>query len=174
MAKKTMFLEEYTIKGSHADKVNKLTEKFDSKSGARVFSSVVELFCFAALLGCIKNRKTKPEKDNTRTKKIFADAFHSHINQLSVAFKFVMLTSDIESPDSEDRLRKAFRNPETDENYSLFEEFALGGIDELYETFILDSNTTYNDYLTSLNKLISSVSTEDETSDTELTNDIFF
>lgn len=169
MAKKTLFLEEYTIKGSHSDKANALTEKVDSKSGAKIFNSVVELFCFAALIGCYKNRRAKPEKDSTRTKKIFADAFRSHSEQLKLAFKFVILTSDKLFPDSVERINKTFRNPETDENYTLFEEYALGGIDELYDVLMVDTNTRFEDYLTALNKLISEI-TSIETDDSLLEN----
>lgn len=158
MAKKTMFLEEYIIKGSHSDKANALTEKFDYKSEAKIFSSVVELFCFAALIGCYKDRRVKPEKDNSRTKKIFADAFRSHIEQLKLAFKFVILASNKVCADSVERLNRTFKNPETDDNYSLFEEYALGGIDELYDTLMVGSNTKYEDYLTALNKMLAGIS----------------
>ena len=169
MAKNTLFLEEYSIKGSHCDKVSALTDKIDSSSEAKLFNSVVEVFCFAALVGCLKNRRAKPEKDSTRTKKIFADAFRSHIEQLKLAFKFVILTSDKACTDSIERINKTFRNPETDENYTLFEEFALGGIDELYDTLMVDTNTRFEDYLTTLNKMLSDISSAN-VDDSELEN----
>lgn len=177
MAKKTLFLEEYAIKGSHADKAIALTEKVDGDSEAKIFSNVVELFCFAALVGCFKNRRAKPDKDTSRTKKIFADAFRTHIEQLKLAFKFVVLTSDKVCTDSTERLNKTFRNPETDENYTLFEEFALGGIDELYDSLMLDTNTRFEDYLTCLNRLLSDFNDSDSDIvdlDSDISTDEFF
>lgn len=175
MAKKTMFLEEYTIKGSHSEKANALTEKVDYLSEAKIFNSVVELFCFAALFGCYKDRRSKPEKDSSRTKKIFADAFRSHIEDLKLAFKFVILTSDKACVSSVERLNKTFRNSETDENFSLFEEYALGGIDELYDSLMVDSNTRYENYLTALNKILSEISVpKDEPEIGETSTEKFF
>ncbi|MFR1524204.1 MAG: hypothetical protein ACLSUV_01670 [Bacilli bacterium] len=167
MAKKTMFSEDYLFRGSHRDKVVALTSKIDVDSNSQIFSSAVELFIFASLIGVLKNRKSEPERDNTNTFRIMSNQFFNHIDELKLAFKFVILTSEKDCIDPVTRLNKAFRNPETDENYSLFEKFMLGGINELYENLILDTNVKYEDYLTSVNELLSSMSStienEDET-----------
>ncbi len=154
MAKKTMFHEDYLFKGTQRDKVISLTAKIDVDSNSQIFSSAVELFIFASLVGVLKNRKAEPEKDNTKTHRIMANQFFNHINELKLAFKFVLLTSEIDNPDPATRLNKTFRNPETDDNYSLFEKYMLGGLEEIYEKLILDANIRYEDYLTELNKLI--------------------
>lgn len=94
-----------------------------------------------------------------------SNQFFNHIDELKLAFKFVILTSEKDCIDPVIRLNKTFRNPETDENYSLFEKFMLGGINELYENLILDTNVKYEDYLTSVNELLSSMSSPIENED---------
>lgn len=165
MAKKTMFSEDYLFRGSHRDKVVALTSKIDVDSNSQIFSSAVELFIFASLIGVLKNRKAEPERDNTNTFRIMSNQFFNHIDELKLAFKFVILTSEKDCIDPVIRLNKTFRNPETDENYSLFEKFMLGGINELYENLILDTNVKYEDYLTSVNELLSSMSSPIENED---------
>ena len=175
MANKNMFLEEYSFKGSQAQKVIDLTElSIDSSSETKIFNSVIELFIFSAIVGCFYNRKAKPDKDKTKTKKIFAGQFNTHIAELKLVFKFVMLTAKHEAVDEIVRLNKTFRNPETDENYSEFEEYMLGGLEEIHERLILDSNKIYSDYLTSLNKLLSDLKNRKDEDEIIPNNDDFF
>lgn len=175
MANKNMFLEEYSFKGSQCDKVNDLVGlSIDSSSDAKLFNSVIELFIFSALVGCFYNRKAKPEKDRTRMKKIFTDQFNSHSTELKLVFKFVMLTAKHEALDDITRLNKTFRNPDTDENYTEFEEYMLGGLEEIHERLIVDSNKNYSDYLTSVNKLLSDIKLKKVEENIIPNNDDFF
>lgn len=161
MAKKTMFHEDYLFKGTQCDKVAALIKKIDENSNSQIFSSAIELFIFASLVGSIKNRKAEPEKDNTKIFRIMANQFFNHIDDLKLALKFVLITSEIDNPDPVSRLNKTFRNPETDDNYTLFEKYMLGGLDELYENLILDNNREYEDYLTCVNELMEKINKND-------------
>lgn len=175
MAKKTMFLEDYLFKGKQCEKAKALTTlKIDADSNCQIFSSAVELFIFASLVGAIKKRKSEPEKDNTNTLRIMASQFINHSYNLKLAFKFVILSSEIDIEDPVERLNRTFRNPETDENYTLFEKYMLGGIDELYDNLILDSNVRFEDYLTSINEFLQNLKNSDsEELETELNTDDF-
>ncbi len=175
MADKNMFLDEYVFKGLQCDKVIDLVNlSIDSASETKIFNSVIELFIFSALVGCFFNRKAKPDKDKSRTKKIFAGQFNTHITELKLVFKFVMLTAKYEAVDDITRLNKTFRNPETDENYAEFEEYMLGGLEEIHERLILDTNKVYTDYLTSINKLLSDIKSKKEEDTIIPSNDDFF
>lgn len=69
--------------------------------------------------------------------------------------KIVDIKPSINLPfDLYDYQNKTFRNPETDENYKAFEEYVLGVLEEIYDKLMIKSNTNYQDYLTSLNKLL--------------------
>lgn len=172
--KKSLFMTDYVFKGSHCDKVLALTSKIDADSNSYIFSSSVELFIFAALVGCYFNRRCKPERSSGKETKIMVSQFIEHKNDINLAFRFVLLTGNRENSDSVERLNKTFRNPETDENYSLFEEYMLGGIDEIYEHLILSSNTHYEDYLTSLNKFLNEIRGTDKEEVGEVSTEDFF
>lgn len=175
MSKVNMFYENYNFRGSYVEKVYALTQKIDSESNADLFNSNVELFIFASLVGVLSSRKGQQEKSPITTK-ILAEQFIKHSNNLRLAFKFVILASEIDYPDPVTRLNKAFRNPETEENYELFEQYMLGGINELYEKLILSTNVRFEDYLTSVNKLISSLKVEEDVEDfdDDLSTEDFF
>ena len=162
MAKKTMFSEDYLFRGQHQVMVNTLSKVVvDKDSDSKLFSSAVELFIFASLVGALKRRKSEPYKDNT-TFRIMSSQFFNHRNELNLAFKFVIFASEIDNVDPVERLNRAFRNPETDDNYTLFEKYMLGGLEDLYETLIVDSNVNFEDYLTSINVLLDSYKNLDE------------
>ena len=144
MADKDLFLKNYSFYGKHCDMVKKLTQKIDEESGASVFNTAIELFVVAALVGVKNNHKEKPSVDKTRDTKILAEQFNSHSPEVQIAFKMVTLLG----------LNKTFRNPKTDENYSQFEEYMLGGLEDIYNKIMLDTNKTYSDYLKSINGFI--------------------
>lgn len=173
MATKSLFLEDYIFRGSQNEKAIALTSLIDKESNTPIFSSLVELFICASIVGCYFNRRSKPEKGDVG-KKIFATQFTTHSQQLNLAFRLVLLVGGKEQADSIERLNRTFRNPETQDNYELFESFMLGGIDELYDTFILDSNNRYEDYLTSLSKFLNEFAEKQESDeDGPSTEDIF-
>lgn len=154
MADTKLFLKDYSFYGKHCDMVNALTSSIDDDSNSSIFSTVIDLFIISSLVGIKYNHKAKPDHDKSRNKKILAGQFNSHSHELNIAFKFVTLLGNAEKYDEVTRLNKTFRNPETDENYQAFEEYMLGGLEDIYNKFILDSNKNYNDYLTSLSQFL--------------------
>lgn len=162
MADKNLFLKNYSFYGRHADMVEALTAKIDEDSGASLFSIVIDLFIMSAIVGVKNNHKVKPDSDKTRDKKILAEQFNSHSHDIKIAFKFVTLLGNKEKFDEVTRLNKTFRNPETDENYQEFEEYMLGGLEDIYNKFIVASNTSYSDYLTTMNQFLGEIKTVPE------------
>lgn len=160
---RNLFQEQYSFHGEQYKKVLALTEEIDSDSGASIFSSVVELFITAAVVGCYFNKREKPDKSKGGDdgKKIFPEQFTTHAAQINTVYRLVLLTGDQEHFDAVARLNKAFRNPNTQENYNLFEEYMLGGVSMLYDALCLDTNNQYEDYLTSINKLLDQFSSND-------------
>lgn len=162
MADKNLFLKNYSFYGKHADMVNALIAKVDEESDASIFTIVIDLFIMSAIIGVKNNHKSKPDSDKTRDKKILAEQFNSHSHDIKIVFKFVTLLGNKEKFDEVMRLNKTFRNPETDENYQEFEEYMLGGLEDIYNKFIVSSNTNYSDYLTTMNQFISDIKSDDE------------
>ena len=173
MADKTLFQRDYVFYGDYARKVNDLTDIIDKDSGAKIFDFTIELFITAAIVGCHYGKRSKPQKSGDKKSSIMAGQFSTHSDELKFAFKLVLLTADRNNVDAVDRLNRTFKNPNTDENYTLFEEYMLGGIDILHDTFKVDSNHSYLDYLDSLRDLISEFNQVGD-STTEIPTTAFF
>lgn len=154
MADKNMFLKNYYFYGKHADMVKSLTDKVEEESGAKIFNSAVELFIYSAMVGLFYNHRSKPDSDRNRHTNILAEQFNGKNREIQIVFKFVTLLGNQDKYDEITRLNKTFRNSETDDNYKAFEEYVLGGLEEIYDKLMIKSNTNYQDYLTSLNKLL--------------------
>lgn len=176
MADTKLFLKEYSFYGKHAEMSRDFVEKKIDSSGARLFQSNIELFIFCSLYGVIVNRKASPDTLNkSNTNKIFAGQFSTHDNELKNAFRFVTLTGNRERYDAVTRLNKTFRNPETDENYTAFEEYMLGGLEELHERIMVASNIKYEDYLTAINRVVEELTQREAGTESEdpSTDDFF-
>lgn len=173
-ANKNMFLEEYSFEGEHARKVVQLAPD-ESTPGTKYFSSVVELFMTAAIIGCHYNKRSKRNTSvSIKPKKIFAEQFYNRSVELKKIFKIVMLNAKREDGDLNAGITKAFRRPETDENYQLFEEYVLGGVDILYDKLIKDTNVNFNDYLANMVDLTNEFREKNTETTKEVSTDPFF
>ena len=149
-----MFLKNYSFYGKHADMVEELCSVFDDDSGSRVFTTFIDLFVISALVGVKNGHKSKPSVDKSKAKNILAEQFNSHSDDVALAFKFVTLLGNKEQFDDIARLNKTFRNPETDENYDQFEQYMLGGLEDIYNQILTSKPKTYLDYLQSVNNFL--------------------
>ena len=57
--------------------------------------------------------------------------------EVQIAFKMVTLLGNANKYDEIERLNRTFRNPETNDNYSQFEEYMLGGLEDIYNKIML-------------------------------------
>lgn len=162
MATKDMFQKDYTFHGSQARQVKQLLAQVDTQTGASMFSSAIELFICGAVIGCYYDKKYIPDKDKSDEFKIFSSQFANHMKDLQAVFKTVILNDSSEIDDLT-KLNRAFRNPETDDNYNLLEQYMLGGISILYDKLCISTNNMYSDYLASISKLISEFKDQTET-----------
>ena len=177
MANKKMFLDDYLFRGQYEEMARSLTSIIDPSSGAKIFNSGIELYMTSAVVGAVFDLKAEPASGD-KTFRILANQFTNHGNELNFIFKFVMLNANKTSSENIDRINNAFKyNPEDNEyqvNAKEFEKYMLGGLKELYDTFILSSNKRYEDYLTSLNKFIDKFKTTNSNDDDiDLDGDVF-
>lgn len=151
---KQLFMEDYLFVGSHEEKARKLVSEIDNSSGAKIFSSAVELYMTAAIIGSYYGRRSSRERGD-KTLRIMQNQFSNHYYDLIFIYKLVMLSDSSLSLDSRDKINNAFRYHENLENVKKFEEYMLGGVDVLYEKLFGSNNSTYDDFLASLNALLS-------------------
>ena len=107
-------------------------------------------------------------------KNIMAEQFNSHSHDVRLAFKFVTLLGNKDKYDEKARLNRTFRNPETDDNYKEFEEYMLGGLEDIYNKLMVDSNIRYEDYLTSANQFLNEFKANDTDGEVNPGTDDFF
>ena len=147
-------MDDYLFVGSHEEKARKLTSEIDNASGAKVFTSAVELYMAAAIIGCYYDRRSPREKGD-KTYRIMQNQFSNHYYQLTYIYKLVMLSEKDVALESIDKINNAFRYYDDPENMKRFEEYMLGGVDVLYDKLFVSTNSSYDDFLSSVNSLIS-------------------
>lgn len=165
MTDKNMFLKNYSFYGRQCEQVQKLTSNLDDNF--KLFQSSIELLIVAAMVGLIFNHTAKPDRDKSKSTTIMSEQFNYHNRELKLVFKYVILLATIDDCTDAEKLKKCLGNPETDENYILFEQYFLGGIEYLADKLLVDTNKTYGDYLLTFNSILDSLKEEsDELIDT--------
>lgn len=151
-----MFDREYVFRGKHAEKVSKLTSKFDKNH--QLFNRNIDVYMIAPVIGFLYGRKAEIDK-GPETAKIFGDQIRAEELNLKFVYQLIMLLDEKNEPNFEERVNKAFRYFGTDKSKDdevLFEQYVRGGVEVLYEKLIEKSNST-DDYLISLFDLIEDI-----------------
>lgn len=147
-----MFDKEYSFKGTHADKVNKLTAKFDDKN--QLFKRNLDVYIMAPIVGFLYQRKSGPNNGDGTQKptKIFPEQLMNNTDDLAFNYRLIMLLDKKNAVAADERVDKAFRNynsPQAESDEELYEQYVLGGVDVLYEKLIETARGT-EDYLKNL------------------------
>ncbi|WP_044937810.1 hypothetical protein [Pseudobutyrivibrio sp. LB2011] len=133
-----MFDKEYSFRGTHADKVVKLTAKFDDKNS--IFKRNLDVYMMAPIVGFLYQRRAESNNDgDQKPTKIFPEQLIGNKDDLAFNYRLIMLLDKNYEPELERRIDKAFRLYNTDEaaeDEKLFESYVLGGVDVLYEKII--------------------------------------
>ncbi|MCL6442965.1 MAG: hypothetical protein K6T83_05845 [Alicyclobacillus sp.] len=149
-----LFEREYSFRGSHAEKVIKLTAQFDKHSSARLFHRNIDVYIVAPLIGFLYGRKSEQDRSGSETTKIFPEQLYKEQATLKYNYQLIMLLDEKNEPSFDERLNKAFRyygneSEKTLADEELYEQYVLGGVDVLYEKLI-EGSTTPEDYITRL------------------------
>lgn len=142
-----LFMDEYAYRGYQADYAKKLSEnEIDTESKTKIYRTTVELFMAAVLIGCYNNKKIEKAKGE-QTRKIFQQAFQNHDRDLRFIYRLVML-SNVEIADSEERISAAFKNLNEEKYWNLFEQYMLGGLEILHSHFFggTENKTSKEDF----------------------------
>ena len=146
-----MFEKEYSFRGSHAEKVIKLTAQFDKNITTKLFTRNIDVYIIAPLIGFLYGRKDDIDKSNETTK-IFPQQLLNEQTNLKYNYQLIMLLDKKNEPSFDERLNKAFRyygSDQANEDENLFEQYVLGGINVLYEKLI-ENATVSEDYIKNL------------------------
>ena len=152
-----MFTSDIYIRGKYATYLKYLsqkTEKNDRKEKvAGVFERMIDVYMTAAIVGVNYGLKREDENTTPDTVKIFADAVNREQDNLEAIFRIVMLVDNTTGLNPDEKINRAFKNPDTPENLKLFNSYVRGGIEWLYEQFTT-SATTRDEYIAKIYEIV--------------------
>lgn len=152
-----MFTNDILLKGKHAtyaDFLSKTSEQNDkSKKVAGVFETLYDVYIIGTVIGLYHGLKSPEDKSSSDTKRIFADKVIREQHNLLFVYRLVMLI-DNSVKTNEEKVARAFKEDENKENIELFNSYARGGIEWLYEQFSLTA-ITKDEYLEKIYDIVS-------------------
>lgn len=154
-----MFDKDYAFRGTHAIKVKKLTNEFDSNKN-KLFERNFDVYMLAPIVGLLYNIKADVDVSNTDEAKIAAGLIMKEKEHLMFNYRIILLLDEKYEPDFEKRIDKAFRHYADDnknqEDYKLYESYVRGGVDVIYEKLMVEIKNT-DDYLENLYNFLEEV-----------------
>lgn len=141
--------DEFTITGRHKDYVDKMWVQGKIKESH--FKRLVDLYCIASIIGLMSNRKAAADNSSTDKRTVQLMQITECYHTLIEIMRLVLILDESRGIDEDSRVRSAFRAPQTreeyEENMELFNSYARGGIEVLYERLILrKADGIDNDY----------------------------
>lgn len=154
--KKTIYeyfkVDEMFFVGKHKDYVDKLWTQ--GKIQESYFRYLVDLYAIAAIVGLKAKRRSPEEKDESDTKRtVQMKQLNENYQTLLPIMRMILIMDDSRNMTFEEKLENAFLIPEDEATYKanmeLFNSYARGGIEYLYEHLVLrapDVDEDYTDY----------------------------
>lgn len=125
------YVKEYSFKGTHAEKVNKLTAKFDDKN--QLFKRNLDVYMMAPIVGFLFQKKADVNSGDGTQKptKIFPQQLIENSDDLAFTYRLIMLLDKKNAESVDERVDKAFRqfnSPQAENDEKLFDQYVLGGV----------------------------------------------
>ena len=142
-------VDEMFFVGKHRDYVDKLWTQ--GKIQESFFRRLVDLYAVAAIVGLKANRRRPEEKDESEIKRtVQMKQLNENYQILLTVMRMVLILDESRGMSFEERLESAFTIPEDEETYKtnmeLFNSYARGGVEYLYEHLILRTPGVDEDY----------------------------
>lgn len=143
-----MFENDLTLYGRHATYVKFFVNE------AMLYDRYIDVYMNGAVFGLLHGRTSPRDKESTDRARIYADAFSTCRTECVLLYRLVMLLDETKGLDDRARINRAFRDDadekgqsKLDANMELFNSYARGGIDEMYEQFIDGRGAAPEEYL---------------------------
>jgi hypothetical protein len=128
-----------------ADKFRRITEIFDSLRQ-------IDVYLLAGMIGVLNDKKDQEKSEGTDTLNIPRDVLHNPGLKLEFLMSTIYLIKSGQDVNDRDLLRNAFETNDYGgtgfrklDRVALFHEYALGGIDILYNKIVEASNESTDD-----------------------------
>lgn len=145
-------VDEMFFVGKHRDYVDKLWVL--NKIQESYFKRLVDLYAVAAIVGLKAKRRSPEERDESDTKRtVQMKQLNENYQTLMPIMRMILIMDNSRDMTFEEKLESAFVIPEDEktykENMELFNSYARGGIEYLYEHLVLrvpDVDEDYTDF----------------------------
>lgn len=145
-------VDEMFFVGKHRDYVDKLWTH--GKIQESFFKRLVDLYAIAAIVGLKANRRSPEERDDSDIKRtVQMKQLNENYSTLLPIMRMILIMDDSRGMTFEEKLESAFIIPEDEITYKtnmeLFNSYARGGVEYLYEQLVLrapDMDEDYTDY----------------------------
>ena len=145
------FQKDVVFLGKHARYIDEMwtQERVEEKD---FFNRLYELYVTACVVGLRTGRKASVDNSDGSKRTIQAGNLSTQRDKLDALMKLVLLLDESDKLSAEERVNRAFRGPKSEEefnhNVELFNSYARGGIEFLYEELklrVLDLDDKYTD-----------------------------
>lgn len=145
-------VDEMFFVGKHRDYVDKLWTQ--GKIQESYFRYLVDLYAIAAIVGLKAKRRSPEERDESDVKRtVQMKQLNENYQTLLPIMRMILIMDDSRNMTFEKKLESAFAIPEEEATYKanmeLFNSYARGGIEYLYEHLVLrvpDVDEDYTDF----------------------------
>ncbi len=133
-------VDEMFFVGKHRDYVDKLWTQ--GKIQESYFRRLVDLYAIAAIVGLKAKRRSPEDKDESDVKRtVQMKQLNENYQTLLPIMRMILIMDDSRKMTFEEKLESAFLIPEDEDTYKanmeLFNSYARGGIEYLYEHLVL-------------------------------------
>ncbi len=145
-------IDEMFFVGKHRDYVDQLWRQ--GKIQESFFKRLVDLYAIAAIVGLKARRRSAEERDESGIKRtVQMKQLNENYRTLLPIMRLILIMDDSRNMTFEEKLESAFVIPEDEatykENMELFNSYARGGIEYLYEKLVVrvpDVDEDYTDF----------------------------
>ena len=131
-----MFEKDIIITGTHASYIKEMKEV------AGLFARNLDIYMLAPIMGFLNNRKGQKNNEGGEKSTIQAQQLSNVKEDCELIYRLIILL-DGDDIDKDERLNRAFRydsdvekKKEFDNAMEIYNEYVLGGIEYMYETFV--------------------------------------
>lgn len=142
-------VDEMFFVGKHRDYVDKLWTR--GKIQESYFKRLVDLYAIAAIVGLKAKRRSPEERDESDIKRtVQMKQLNDDYQTLLPIMRMILIMDDSRNMTFEEKLESAFLIPEDEDTYEanmeLFDSYARGGIEYLYEHLVLRAPDVDEDF----------------------------
>ncbi len=107
-----------------------------------LFNRIIDVYMLAPMIGYLYQREAQRDGSES-TKSIMGETLSAEYNKLIFTYQLIMILDRKSEPDLNERIRRAFSSDEKIQQagLSIFNSYARGGIEVLYEELIEGAST---------------------------------